>query len=146
MGLGIHIFLIHLTHIHLLKGVDHFIFIDNGSVDGSIDMLASQIDATVVRTRDCLTRHNEWVRHWFKQLPLNTWALILDMDEHFVCLPWERGGLKTTLEVLETSEAQIAVACMVDLYPAELPHQAVAPGTERLAGSRQVERCGARVL
>ena len=104
-------------------GVDHFLFIDNGSVDGSIEHLAAQRDATVVGTTESLRNHDEWVRYWFEQLPENTWALVVDMDEHFVCLPWQRGGLKTTVNVLEQSDAQIAVGCMVDFYPAELPHQ-----------------------
>lgn len=106
---------------HRWIGVDHFVFIDNGSIDGSVEHLEREPAVTVVRTSESLSFQHEWIRHWFEQLPLTSWALVLDMDEHFVCLPWQRNGLRTTQRILDAAGAQIAIACMVDFYPYEFP-------------------------
>lgn len=75
-------YLSHLLEHHRKVGVAHFLFIDNGSTDTTLDLLAAEPDVTVysntlpVKEYECLLR-----AQIAKQVVTGGWFLFVDTDE-----------------------------------------------------------------
>src|SRR5689334_8523820 len=75
-----------LAH-HRGLGVDRFVFVDNGSTDGTVDLLLAQPDAHVfTTTRAYQEARNgiDWLELLLHTYGAGGWCLVLDADEHFV--------------------------------------------------------------
>ena len=122
-------------------GVDHFLMVDNGSDDGSADLLATQGDVSLWHTsasyRD--TRFGlDWSGWLLMRYGQGHWCLTLDVDELLTYPGVQDHGLRDLTMVLAAEGRDGFGAMMLDLYPkGALGAQDYTPGqdpTEVLTG------------
>lgn len=104
---------------HRRLGVERFLVIDNGSVDGTLDLLSAQPDVhtfhtteTFAASRDGLTWSNA-VRDAFCD---GHWTLSLDADEQLIYPGVEHLDLRALCDVLEAQDADCLLAFLLDMY------------------------------
>lgn len=106
-----------LDHYRSL-GVDHFLMVDNGSVDGTTEYLRAQADITTFAAAGYY-RHTASGRRWLNQLIdqycENSWCLIADVDE-FLVFPHVEQGIKGLSQHLESQGAESMFAVMLDMH------------------------------
>lgn len=108
-----------LSH-HRRLGVDHFLFVDNGSNDGTSELLSAQPDVSLWRT-GAGYRAARFGMDWIGWLMLRHgnghWCLVADADESLVYPDWESRGLRQLTAWLDRNARPALPAIMVDLYP-----------------------------
>ena len=101
-------------------GVNHFLFVDNDSTDGSLDYLAEQSDVSVWHTRASYKRSRFGV-DWLNWLQLKYahghWALVLDPDEFLVYPFCDTRPLRALTDWLDASSIKSFSAMLLDMYP-----------------------------
>ncbi|MEM6727505.1 MAG: glycosyltransferase family 2 protein [Pseudomonadota bacterium] len=117
---------------HRALGVGHFFFVDNGSDDGTADLLLGQPDVSVWRS-DASYRASRFGVDWLNRLQHlyapGHWALTLDADEILIYPDCETVPLKALTAWLDQRGAESFGAMMLDLYPdAPLGSGSYAPG------------------
>lgn len=108
-----------LSHNRRL-GVDHFILIDNGSTDGSGDLLAGQQDVTLWSTqaRYRAARFGmDWVMALQRRYGAGHWCLTVDADELLIYPHWETRPLRVLAKALEDARTPALGALMLELFP-----------------------------
>ncbi|MGV6810940.1 MAG: glycosyltransferase family 2 protein [Brevirhabdus sp.] len=108
-----------LDHYRKL-GVAHFLFVDNDSVDGTADLLASQDDVSLWHTTHSYKRSRfgmDWVMWLLFRHGHGHWCLTVDADELLVYPDHETRSLPELSADLEASGAEAMGAVMIDLYP-----------------------------
>ena len=122
-----------LSHYRAL-GVDHFLFVDNGSDDGTLDYLADQPDVSVWRTDHSyrLSRFGvDWLGWLLWQYGHGHWCLTVDADELLVYPHCESRGLRQLTGWLDASGIPSLGAIMLDLYPqGPLSGESYSPGQD----------------
>jgi len=101
-------------------GVNHFLFIDNASEDGSPEYLASQPDVSIWSTRGSYrsSRYGmDWVTAIQRKYCHGHWTLVVDPDEFFVYPFCETRPLKALTDWLESSGIRSFSAMLLDMYP-----------------------------
>jgi hypothetical protein len=123
-----------LAHYRRL-GIARFVVLDDGSTDGSLDLLRTQPDVTIVgsplRYGDTIAYapalagrvlETRAVRLWRDQLmnrfAIDRWAVVADSDE-FLCLP-EGMTLPDLVARLEAEGIEAVWGSMTDMYPARV--------------------------
>lgn len=104
---------------HRRLGVDHFLFVDNASTDGSPDYLAAQPDVSLWTTPDSYKASRfglDWINWLMMRHGSGHWCLTLDADELF-SFPQESRGLRALTAWLDAQGADHMAALMLDLYP-----------------------------
>ena len=105
---------------HRRLGIAHFVVLDNGSTDGTIELLSAQPDVTVFRTSvPYRTHENLMKRHMVRQHSKGRWNLFVDIDELFDYPGSDRLALCDLLAYLTEHGYTAAVAQMLDLFPEE---------------------------
>ncbi len=101
-------------------GVDHFLFIDNGSDDGSGAFLADQVDCSVWQTqasyRDAAFGM-DWVNHLLGRHAAGRWALVVDVDEFLVYPFCDTRPLPALTDWLDDSGIRSFGTLLLDMYP-----------------------------
>lgn len=101
-------------------GVDHFLFVDNDSDDGSREYLAAQEDASVWHTKGSYKAAHfgaDWLAHLQRRLCHDHWCLTVDVDEFFVYPFCETRPLRALTDWLDASAVRSFSAMMLDMYP-----------------------------
>lgn len=104
---------------HRKLGVDRFIFIDNGSTDGTKDFLLSQKDSFVFYTDESYAGSNcgmDWVNHLIQEFGINHWILTLEPDELLVYPKCEIINLQQLTKYLDQIEVQAMKTFLIDMY------------------------------
>ncbi len=104
---------------HRKLGVDRFLFVDNGSTDGSAAWLAREPDVSLWTTGDSYKASRfglDWVNALLMRYGSGHWCLTLDADELFT-FPEEHRGLRALTDWLDAHGAAEMAALMLDLYP-----------------------------
>lgn len=100
--------------------VNHFLFVDNDSTDGSLDYLAEQSDISVWHTRASYKRSHFGV-DWLNWLQLKYahghWTLVLDPDEFLVYPFCDTRPLRALTDWLDASSIKSLSAMLLDMYP-----------------------------
>lgn len=138
-------FLPHFLEHHRALGVEHFVFYDDHSTDGTRDLLMAQNDCTIVTALDeerpvqrlglLQIILGNWVIETFGR---GSWALMLDLDE-FVILPPGFASIAELTDYLTQRDQRCAMAVMVDFYPERLSERFFDP-LPPLQGSRWFDR------
>lgn len=118
-----------------LSGVERFVFIDNGSTDGSLDYIMRQPDSDVftVAERFDWRRKQGWINRIIDFYGLDRWYLCVDADEHVVFDDIGRRGFPELVAHLERHGQVRVRGFLLDMY-SEMPLLASASGDDiRLA-------------
>jgi len=122
-----------LDHCRRL-GVAHVLAVDNGSTDGSLDLLRDAADVSVWST-DHSYRRSRFGLDWITWLQMRHgsghWCLTLDADELLVYPYWQTRPLPALCAELERRGRASMGALMLDMYPqGRLADAACPPGTD----------------
>lgn len=101
-------------------GVDHFLFVDNGSTDGSAEYLADQGDVSLWRT-DASYRRSRFGTDWLNWLKFRYghghWTLTLDPDEFLIYPFCDTRPLPALCDWLDQSGLRSFGTMLLDMYP-----------------------------
>lgn len=101
-------------------GVDHFIFVDNDSSDGSAPYLAAQRDVSLWHTEASYKRARygvDWLNYLMRQYAHGHWCLTVDPDEFLVYPFCDTRPLPALTDWLDASGHQSMGAMLLDMYP-----------------------------
>jgi hypothetical protein len=107
-----------LAHYRQL-GVEHFLFVDNDSVDGLSHYLEQQPDCSHWRVSSSYKAANfgmDWCNTLLDQYGPGKWCLTADPDEFLVYPYSEDRGLLSLTRQLEAIEQDSLLAVMIDAY------------------------------
>ena len=101
------------------RGVRHFLFIDNGSDDGFMDMVGNEADCSVWYTTASYKESKfavHWLNHLLRRYGTGHWCLTLDPDE-FLHYPYcDSRSLTELTAYLEQEGKASFFSVMVDMY------------------------------
>ncbi|WP_420380810.1 glycosyltransferase family 2 protein [Marivita sp.] len=105
-----------LQHYRQLGAVSFF-FVDDRSTDETSDILRQQDDVTVFCPK-CnsiyLNDKSLWRSEILDQYACNKWALVPDVDEHFVFMGCSE--LSEYIDILELEQCEAVATIMIDMY------------------------------
>jgi glycosyltransferase involved in cell wall biosynthesis len=107
-----------LAHCRRL-GVERFLVIDNGSDDGTLELLLAQPDVHVFASPDSFARNSmgmDWVNEILDAFADGHWVLIVDADELFIYPRYEQVRLADFCRFLDMTEARGVFSLMLDMY------------------------------
>jgi len=108
-----------LAH-HRKLGVGHFLFVDNGSDDGTIEFLGKQPDVSLWVTTDSYKESRfgvDWVTWLQMRYAHKHWCLTLDADELFIYPDWLQRNLNDLTGWLDMQGTLAMGALLLDMYP-----------------------------
>jgi hypothetical protein len=125
-----------LLEHHRRLGVDRFLFVDNGSDDGSVEYLLGEPDTIVWQTTESFLRSNtgaSWADLVLRRYAPPQWCLVFDADELFVYPGFEHRGLRELCADLDREGATCYRAIELDMYgDARLSETTYEPGQDPL--------------
>ncbi|MEM1386538.1 MAG: glycosyltransferase family 2 protein [Pseudomonadota bacterium] len=101
-------------------GVEHFVFVDNDSTDGSREFLADQPDVSVWHTRSSYKRARfgtDWINWLQWQYGHGHWCLSVDPDEFLVYPFCDTRSIQALTDWLDASSIRSFSAMLLDMYP-----------------------------
>jgi hypothetical protein len=109
-----------LSHYRRL-GVDRFFFLDNGSTDGTRELILEQRDCHCFHTEGSHFAENidppRWINTLMNVFGVGHWCLSVDSDEFLVFPEFERSDLRRLCDYLDTSGAEGVIGYLIDMYP-----------------------------
>lgn len=104
-------------------GVTHFIYIDNQSIDSSVELFIENcnVDLRVVQTEDSYAEADfglRWVHEELLGYCKDRWCLVVDIDELLMLRDHET--LDTYIQQLESKNINATQNVLVEFYPQEL--------------------------
>jgi Glycosyl transferase family 2 len=128
------------------QGVDRFFVVDNGSDDGTRDLLLAQPDVHLFLTTDSYAAYGggmRWLNELLERHGSGTWCLTVDVDELLAYPHAERLGLRGLTTHLDRRGRQALRGFMLDMYAEESLHRVTYnPGDDPLATCRCFDRSG----
>ncbi len=101
-------------------GINHFLIVDNGSTDGSLEYLESQSDVSVWST-ECSYKRARFGVDWLNWLQMKYadghWSLVVDPDEFLVYPFCDTRPLRALTDWLDASSIKSFSAMLLDMYP-----------------------------
>jgi hypothetical protein len=101
-------------------GVNHFLFADNDSTDGSLDYLARQPDVSVWTTQASYKRSRfgmDWMNWLLMRYGHGHWCLTVDPDELLLYPFCDTRPLRALTDWLDASSIKSFSAMLLDMYP-----------------------------
>ncbi len=127
----------HFLDYYRALGVGHFLIVDNGSNDGTSELLADQDDVSLWQTTRSY-KASRFGADWLTWLQLRHanrhWALTVDADELLVFPHQESDGLARLTAWMDAHGSAAMSAVMVDMYPkGPLGQVPYSPGTDPIS-------------
>ena len=101
-------------------GIEHFFFVDNGSTDGSVEMLADETDVSLWSTKASYRKSRfgtDWM-NWLKfRYAHGYWTLTVDPDEFFVYPFCDTRPIGALTDWLDKSRLRSFGTLLLDMYP-----------------------------
>lgn len=99
-------------------GVPHFVFLENGSGDGTADFLARQPDVDVYRVDRPFdwVRKQGWIHRVVREYGWHRWYVCVDADEHIVYAGCETHTLSDVMAAMERLGVRRVRGMLVDMY------------------------------
>jgi hypothetical protein len=121
---------------HLALGIEHFVFLDNGSTDGTVESLRAYPQVTVLWTDAPYEKYeNTMKRYLVERFSRGRWSLCVDIDELFD-YPFSKSlRLADFLRYLNENRYTAVVAQMLDMF-SDVPFTQI----ESTAGDRLKEK------
>lgn len=101
-------------------GVDHFLFVDNDSTDGTREYLSRQPDVSVWGSGHSYKRSRfgmDWLTWLQTKYGHGHWAVTVDADEFFVYPFCDTRPLRALTDWLDASSIKAFSAMLLDMYP-----------------------------
>ena len=109
-----------LKHYRIL-GSKHFFFIDNGSEDGTIELLKRYEDVTIYETKLAHKEYEEEIRKTIIEEHCRyKWCLCVDIDEFFDYPFSDRISMENFLGYMNKNHFTAVIAYMLDMFPKKL--------------------------
>jgi hypothetical protein len=110
-------YLPYFLNYHRKLGVAHFVFIDNGSKDQSMEFIKAQPDTTLYHSRLSFRDYKLSFKNFLcESYGKMNWGLLLDIDEFFDFPNSDRISLSKFISYLEETDATAVLANMLDLF------------------------------
>ena len=105
-----------LAH-HRAMGFRHFVVLDNGSTDGTIEALEAEAGVTLLTSKAPYRAYeNTFKRYLCDRYGRDRWCLFVDIDEQFDFPLSDRRSLGEFVAYLEAHDYTAVVTQMLDLY------------------------------
>ena len=101
-------------------GINHFLFVDNGSTDASSKYLRGMEDVSLWYTEHSYksaTFGVDWMNHLKRRYAHEHWVLVVDPDEFFVYPFCDTRPIRGLTDWLDNSGIRSFSAMLLDLYP-----------------------------
>ena len=101
-------------------GIDHFLFVDNDSTDGTLEYLSGQPDISVWHTRASYKKSAfgiDWMNWLQRKYCHNHWTLVVDPDEFLVFPFCDTRSIRALTDWLDNSAIRSFAAMLLDVYP-----------------------------
>ena len=108
-------------------GVNHFLFVENDSDDGSREYLEQQPDVSLWTTAQSYKRAKfgvDWLNALLSRYGTGHWSLVVDVDEFFVYPFCDSRPLRALTDWLDASSIKSFGAMLLDMYPKKPIHEA----------------------
>lgn len=102
---------------YLSLGATHFVFLDNGSTDRTVEMLCRHENVTVLQTDAIYYKYeNTMKRYLAEEFSMGSWHLCSDIDEHFDYPYSEFLRLRDFLRYLNQRRYTAVIAQVLDMF------------------------------
>ncbi|MCG7520445.1 glycosyltransferase family 2 protein [Ruegeria sp. Ofav3-42] len=101
-------------------GINHFLFVDNASDDGSLEYLADQPDVSVWRADASYKRASfgvDWSNYLLRKYAHGHWVLTVDPDEFFIYPFCDTRPIRALTDWLDGCAVRSFSAMLIDMYP-----------------------------
>ncbi|GAA6160529.1 glycosyltransferase family 2 protein [Ruegeria sp. HU-ET01832] len=101
-------------------GVNHFLFVDNDSDDGTAEFLAAQPDVSVWHTNASYRRATfgiDWSNYLLRKYAHGHWVLTVDPDEFFIYPFCDTRPLRALTDWLDGCAVRSFGTMLLDMYP-----------------------------
>jgi len=112
-------------------GVNHFLFVDNGSDDDTTQYLAGMGDVSLWQTYASYRRSHygvDWMNYLKRKYAHGHWVLVVDPDEFFIYPFCDTRPIQALTDWLDNSAIRSFSAMLIDTYPkgrlGDVPYQA----------------------
>lgn len=107
-------------------GIDHFLIVDNGSDDGTLEYLADQPDVSLWTAKAGYKQSRygmDWMMHLLRRHGTGRWCLTVDVDEFLVYPFCETRPLRALTDWLDSAAMRSFSSMLLDMYPKGAIHE-----------------------
>lgn len=98
-------------------GVDRAIVLDNGSTDGTLDLLRARDRVHILQTRESYQHHGTWFDTLLHRYGVGHWCWMADADELLAYPHCDEVGLRGFTDHLDRRGFNVLSTLLVDMYP-----------------------------
>lgn len=112
-------------------GISHFVFVDNGSSDGTTEFLLSQPGTNVFYTEDSYYggySGMSWINHLRARHSPSGWSLYVDVDEALIYDGCDKHTIPDLAERLDSAGDEALTGFMLDMFSMDDPTDAAPDG------------------